>query len=62
MENQVISWMCNLVGYDHRSHGSLLSGGSIANLTGIIAARDKNRNILSAEIDEKTYNIAKALL
>lgn len=30
--------------------------------TTIIAARDKNRNILSAEIDEKTYNIAKALL
>ena len=40
MENQVISWMCKLVGYDQRSHGSLLSGGSIANLTGIIAARD----------------------
>ena len=31
-------------------------------VTTIIAARDKNRNILSAEIDEKTYNIAKALL
>ena len=30
--------------------------------TTIIAARDKNRNILSAEIDENTYNIAKALL
>lgn len=30
--------------------------------TTIIAARDKNRNILAAEIDENTYNIAKALL
>ena len=40
MENQVISWMCNMVGYGERSHGSLLSGGSIANLTGIIVARD----------------------
>jgi glutamate/tyrosine decarboxylase-like PLP-dependent enzyme len=40
MENQVIRWMCNMVGFGERSHGSLLSGGSIANLTGIIVARD----------------------
>jgi DNA modification methylase len=30
--------------------------------TTIIAARDKKRNIIAAELDEKTYNIAKALL
>jgi glutamate/tyrosine decarboxylase-like PLP-dependent enzyme len=40
MENQVISWMCRLIGYPANSHGSLLSGGSIANLSGIITARD----------------------
>lgn len=30
--------------------------------TTMIAAREKGRNVLGAEIDEKTYNIAKALL
>ena len=30
--------------------------------TTIIAARDKKRNVIAAELDEKTYNIAKALL
>jgi DNA modification methylase len=30
--------------------------------TTIIAARDKKRNIIAAELDEKTYNIAKALI
>ena len=30
--------------------------------TTIIAAREKERNVIGAEIDEKTYNIAKALL
>jgi DNA modification methylase len=30
--------------------------------TTIIAARDKKRNVIAAEIDEKTYNIAKALI
>jgi ParB-like chromosome segregation protein Spo0J/DNA modification methylase len=30
--------------------------------TTIIASRDKKRNVIAAEIDEKTYNIAKALI
>jgi 16S rRNA G966 N2-methylase RsmD len=30
--------------------------------TTIICAKEKNRNIIAAELDEKTYNIAKALL
>lgn len=30
--------------------------------TTIIAARDKKRNVIASEIDEKTYNIAKALI
>jgi len=30
--------------------------------TTIICARDKKRNVIASEIDEKTYNIAKALL
>lgn len=40
MENMLVRWMCNLVGYDKKSFGHLSSGGSMANLTAIVAARD----------------------
>ena len=30
--------------------------------TTIIAAREKKRNIIASEIDEKTFNIAKSLI
>ncbi len=41
MENLLIDWMRQLVGYPKESTaGNLTSGGSIANLMGIVAARD----------------------
>ena len=40
MENQIIKWLCSLVGYPSGSHGNLTSGGSIANLIAIKTARD----------------------
>ncbi len=40
MENMLVRWMCELVGYDDQSFGHLSSGGSMANLTAIVAARD----------------------
>lgn len=40
IENMLVRWMCNLVGYDDKSFGHLSSGGSMANLTAIVAARD----------------------
>ena len=40
IENQVIRWLSTLVGYGPASHGALTSGGSIANLIAIKAARD----------------------
>jgi aromatic-L-amino-acid/L-tryptophan decarboxylase len=40
IENQVIRWLIDLVGYGANAHGNLTSGGSIANLTAIKAARD----------------------
>jgi glutamate/tyrosine decarboxylase-like PLP-dependent enzyme len=40
IENQVIRWLCSLVGYPVTAHGNLTSGGSIANLIAIKAARD----------------------
>ncbi|HEX5553139.1 MAG TPA: aminotransferase class I/II-fold pyridoxal phosphate-dependent enzyme, partial [Chitinophagaceae bacterium] len=40
MENLLIHWMCRLVGYPGQSSGYLSSGGSMANLSAIVAARD----------------------
>ncbi|MEP7320276.1 MAG: aminotransferase class V-fold PLP-dependent enzyme [Saprospiraceae bacterium] len=41
MENQLIRWMCEVMGYPASAHGNITSGGSIANLTAIVSARDK---------------------
>lgn len=41
IENDLIKWMADLIGYDpETAGGSLASGGSIANLTAVVAARD----------------------
>lgn len=40
MENMLIAWMAHLMGYPKTTAGNLTSGGSIANLTGIVTARD----------------------
>jgi len=40
MENMCIRWMCDLIGYPDEAGGNLTSGGSIANLTGLVTARD----------------------
>ncbi len=40
MENMLIRWMAEITGYPADCGGNLTSGGSIANLIGIVAARD----------------------
>ncbi len=40
MENMLISWMADAVGYANKPAGNLTSGGSIANLIAIVTARD----------------------
>ena len=40
MTNMLIDWMAGIVGYPSTAGGNLLSGGSLANLTAIVAARD----------------------
>ncbi len=42
MENALLRWMADIVGYPETAAGSLTSGGSIANLTAIVAARDSH--------------------
>ncbi|WP_247716428.1 pyridoxal phosphate-dependent decarboxylase family protein [Sinomicrobium weinanense] len=39
--NQMIRWLASVVGYPEETHGNLTSGGSIANLIAIKAARDR---------------------
>lgn len=40
LENRLIRWMAGLVGYPSSTFGNLASGGSIANLTAIVTARE----------------------
>jgi aromatic-L-amino-acid decarboxylase len=40
IENACVAWLANVIGYPETAAGTLTSGGSIANLTAIIAARD----------------------
>jgi aromatic-L-amino-acid decarboxylase len=40
MENMLLRWMADMVGYPDTTAGNLSSGGSIANLTAIVTARD----------------------
>ena len=40
IENACISWLASVIGYPASAAGTLTSGGSIANLTAIVAARE----------------------
>ncbi|MFD1612348.1 pyridoxal phosphate-dependent decarboxylase family protein [Sphingomonas tabacisoli] len=40
LENACVRWMADLIGFPAEAAGSLTSGGSIANLAAIVAARD----------------------
>jgi len=40
MENRLLRWMGDLVGYPSTAVGNLTSGGSIGNLIGVVSARD----------------------
>ncbi len=49
MERSLVKWMTRLVGFPKGAGGNLSSGGSIANLTGIVAAREAH-DIRSADV------------
>lgn len=50
IENQLIRWMCKMMGYPETALGNLTSGGSIANLIAIVTARDF-KGIASKEVE-----------
>jgi len=60
MEQQLVRWMCGLVGYPEAAGGDLTSGGSIANLTAIVTARD-TMGIRAREVEDScVYMTAQA--
>jgi aromatic-L-amino-acid decarboxylase len=68
IESQVIRWMAEVVGYPSTAYGNLTSGGSIANLIAIKAARDlhgiNSTNVRRAVIyfgEQTHHSIYKAL-
>ncbi|MGZ3853108.1 MAG: pyridoxal phosphate-dependent decarboxylase family protein, partial [Flavisolibacter sp.] len=68
IEAQVIQWMTGIVGYPANAFGNLTSGGSIANLIAIKAARDSHRinsaNVTQAVVycgEQTHHSIYKAL-
>ena len=67
IEKKLIRWMCDLAGYPKNSGGLFVSGGSMANLTALTAARDaklrpQERRDAVAYISGQTHSsLAKAL-
>jgi glutamate/tyrosine decarboxylase-like PLP-dependent enzyme len=58
MENMLVDWMASIVGYPMESVGNLTSGGSIANLTGIVTAREAQK-IGAREIEKSVIYLTK---
>lgn len=58
MENMLIRWMCDLVGYLAGAGGNLTTSGSLANMIAIVVARD-GRNIRSADIPRSVIYLSK---
>lgn len=56
IENQLIRWVSDMVGFPETSHGNLTSGGSIANLAAIICARD-SRNVQLEDIRKQVIYV-----
>ena len=58
MENMLIRWMCDLVGYPPESSGNLTTSGSLANMIAIVVARD-GRNIKSADVPRSVIYLSE---
>ncbi len=41
LETNVVRWLCEMVGYPHTAGGILTSGGSLANFTAVVTARQE---------------------
>src|SRR5215203_6016062 len=58
MENMLIRWMAQLVGFPPEAAGNLTTGGSLANLIAIVTARDAKK-IRSADVPRSVIYLSK---
>lgn len=58
MENHLINWMRDMVGYPASTYGNLASGGSIANLIALVTARDAFE-IKSKDVERHVIYLSK---
>ena len=58
LENMLIRWMCDLMGYSSSALGNLTSGGSIANLVAIVTAREAN-NIKARDFEKQVIYLSE---
>jgi glutamate/tyrosine decarboxylase-like PLP-dependent enzyme len=58
MENFLIRWMCDLIGYPPEASGNLTTSGSLANMIAIVVARDA-KSIRSADIPRSVIYLSK---
>ncbi|MCC6330037.1 MAG: aminotransferase class V-fold PLP-dependent enzyme [Acidobacteria bacterium] len=58
MENMLIRWMCDLVGYPAEAGGNLTTSGSLANMIAVVTARD-GRNIKSADVPRSVIYLSR---
>ena len=67
VEQQVIRWLSDLAGFGSRAGGIFVSGGSMANITALTAARDRkltevNLHLGTAYVSDQTHSsVAKGL-
>ncbi len=68
LENSLIRWMCNVIGFPKTALGNLTSGGSIATLIAVATARDAqnitNKNISKSVIyltEQAHHSVEKAI-
>ncbi len=58
LENMLVRWLCGLVGYPPEALGTLTSGGSIASLVAIVAARDA-KGVTAREIERSVIYVTE---
>lgn len=56
LENLLLRWLCGLIGYPSEALGTLTSGGSIATLVAVVAARDA-KGVRAKEVDRATIYV-----
>ena len=67
IEQQVIRWLCDQAGFGENAGGIFVSGGSMANITALTAARDRkldehNLHLGTAYVSDQTHSsVAKGL-